>query len=148
MVLNSTDRKILNALLSDCRLSYRRIGRRLGLSAATVMNRMKKLEKEGIIKRYTAVLDYEKLGYDIHVIIELRISKGKLFEVEKKIAAHPNVMAVYDQTGPFDAAVIARFKSKAAMDRFLKQIQTYTFVERTETKLVLNTLKEKFIGVR
>jgi DNA-binding Lrp family transcriptional regulator len=82
------------------------------------------------------------LGYDIKVIIQLRISKGKLFEVEKKISRNSSVFAVYDVTGDFDAIILARFKSRKAMDTFLKEIQTYDFVERTHTSFILNTMKE------
>src|SRR3989338_5766362 len=112
------------------------------------MNNIKKLEKEGVIKGYTAKLDYEKSGYDIEVMIEIRISKGRLFDVEKKIAVHPNVFAVYDVTGAFDAVVLARFPTRRQMDTFLKKLQTYEFVERTETKLILNAIKEESIGIK
>jgi len=112
------------------------------------MHHIRKLEKDGVIKKYTSKIDYEKAGYDIEVIIEIRISKGKLFEVEKKIATDPNVFAVYDMTGEFDAALLARFRNRREMDNFLKKLQTYEFVERTETKLILNTIKEESIGVK
>ncbi len=147
MQLEETDKKILNVIIDNSRLSLREIAKRVNVSVATVMHHVKRLEKEGIIKKYTAKLDYEKAGYDVEVVIEIRISKGKLFEVEKKIAMHPNVFAVYDITGAFDAVVLARFKTRRLMDNFLKKLQTYEFVERTETKLVLNTIKEENIGV-
>ncbi len=80
-------------------------------------------------------------------MIEIRISKGKLFDVEKKIAIHPNVFAVYDITGAFDALILARFPTRRQMDNFLKKLQTYDFVERTETKIILNTIKEENISI-
>lgn len=147
MQLGETDKKILNILVDDSRLSLRQIAKKADVSVATVMHHIKKLEKEGVIRQYTTRFDYEKLGYDVEVIIEIRISKGKLFEVEKKIATHPNVFAVYDIAGAFDAVVLARFPTRRQMDNFLKKIQTYDFVERTETKLILNSIKEKNIGV-
>lgn len=147
MQLEETDKKILNILLDNSRLSLRQIAKKADVSVATVMNHIKKLEKEGIIKKYTTKVDYEKIGYDVEVIIEIRISKGKLFEVEKKIATHPNVFAVFDITGAFDALILARFRTRRLMDNFLKKLQTYEFVERTETKLVLNTIKEENIKV-
>ncbi len=147
MQLEETDKKVLNILVDNSRLSLRQIAKMANVSVATAMNHIKKLEKEKIIKKYTAKLDYEKIGYDIEVAIEIRISKGKLFEVEKKIAVHPNVFAVYDLTGAFDALVLARFQTRRKMDNFLKKIQTYDFVERTETKLILNMFKEENIGV-
>jgi len=145
--IDETDKKILNVLLEDSRLSYRQIAKNIGVSVATVMHRVNNLENNKIIRNYTTIVDYEKLGYDIEVIFEIRISKGKLFEVEEKIATHPNVFAVYDITGEFDAAILARFQSRRQMDAFLKKMQTYPFVERTMTKVILNTIKEKYVGV-
>ncbi|MEK6984199.1 MAG: Lrp/AsnC family transcriptional regulator [Nanoarchaeota archaeon] len=148
MGLVEKDKKIVNILVENSRLSLRQIAKKAMVSVATVMHHIKKLEHEGIIKGYTTKLDYDKIGYDIEVIINIRISKGKLFEVEKKIAMHPNVFAVYDVTGDFDAVVLARFPTRRQMDNFLKKLQTYEFLERTETKLVLNTIKEENIGVQ
>lgn len=148
MNIDDTDRKILNALLSDSKLSLREIAKKVNVSVATVMHRVKDLEKENVIKRYTTVVDYEKIGFDVEVLVEVRISKGKLFQVEKEIAHHPGVFAVYDLTGDFDAAILARFKGRRQMDNFLKKIQKYDFVERTNTRLILNTIKEKEVEVR
>ena len=143
MALDNTDKKIVNVLLDNSKLSFRQIGKRVGISVATVMNRVRKLESQGIIKKYTVALDYDKLGFDFPVLIDIRVAKGKLFNVEKKIAVEPNVFAVYDKTGHFDATIIAKFQNRKSMDSFLKKIQTYDFIERTETQLILNTIKEE-----
>ena len=145
--IDDTDKKILNVLIDNARLSYRKIAKKTGVSVATVMNRINRLEKEEIITKYTVGIKYSKIGYDMQVIIDVRISEGRLKDAEKKIAAHPNVFAVYDMTGDFDAAVLTRFKNRRQMDHFLKKIQTYDFVERTNTRLILNTIKEKQISV-
>ncbi len=145
--LDATDRAIVNALMDDARQSLREIAKKVGVSVATVMHRLRELEHSGIINRYTLDLDYEKLGFDVQVIIQLIVSKGKLFEVEKKIASHANVSAVYDVTGGHDVLVIAKFPTRRSMDSFLKNIQTYDFVERTETKLILNVVKESPVRV-
>tara|TARA_Y100000310_G_scaffold286814_1_gene311300 strand:+ start:1054 stop:1500 length:447 start_codon:yes stop_codon:yes gene_type:complete len=147
MAIDKTDTKILNVILENSRLSYREIAKKVGVSVVTILKRVKRLNKEKIIKSYTAELDYEKLGYDVHVMIKLRIAKGMLFEVEKKIAKNSHVFAVYDITGAFDSIVIAKFKTRRSLDSFLKKIQTYDFVERTETSMILNTIKEKAISV-
>jgi DNA-binding Lrp family transcriptional regulator len=147
MKLDNLDRQILNVLIDNSRLSYRQIAKKVKVSVATVMHRVKNLESSGVIKKYSAMIDYEKVGFDVEVIVDLRISHGKLFMVEKKIANHPNVSAVYDNTGMFDATVVAKFKSRRVMDEFLKKIQTYDFVERTETRLILNIIKEEGIKV-
>jgi len=146
-MIEDVDLRILNLLLENSRLSYRKIAARLGISVATVMNHVNDMEKKGIIKKYTAALDYEKLGYDVSVLVDLRISKGKLFEVEREIAKEQNVRAIFDITGAFDAQVFAMFKTREQLDKFLKRIQTYEFIERTETKLILNRMKDDIIKV-
>jgi DNA-binding Lrp family transcriptional regulator len=148
MKVDETDVKILNELARNSKITVRELGKKVGTSFVTAMNRVRKLEKEGIIRGYSLDIDYEKLGYGVHVIIDLKISKGKLFELERKVARYPDIYAVYDITGAFDATVIGRFRSTRSMDTFLKRLQTFDFVERTNTKLVLNTVKEGAVKVR
>lgn len=147
MECDDVDKKILDAVLDNAKMSLRDIAKQVKVSVATAMNRVRRMEKEGIIKKYTTVVDYGKLGFDVEVIIEVRVSKGRLIDVEKKIASEPNVFAVYDVTGDYDAIILARFKNRRAMDQFLKKIQRYDFVERTHTLFVLNTIKEDFVKV-
>lgn len=142
-MVDDTDRKILNTLLEDSRLSYRKIAKRSGVSVATVMKRVNKLEKEGVIRGYTAAINYDTLGFDIDVLVSIKVSKGKLFQVENKIGADESVLSVFDVTGDYDAVVVARFRNRRFLDSFLKKIQTYDFVERTNTVMILNTIKDK-----
>ncbi|MEK6853177.1 MAG: Lrp/AsnC family transcriptional regulator [Nanoarchaeota archaeon] len=142
-MLKPKDIEIVNILTDNARLSFREIAKKAGISVVTVINKVKELERQGVLKGYTAEIDYEKSGYDVQAIIHLQISKGKLLEVETKIAVHPGVFAVYDTTGNFDAIIVAKFKSRKSLDAFLKKIQTYDFVQRTETQLILNTIKER-----
>ena len=144
-MIDAKDQLLLNLLLEHSRLSFRAVAQKAGMSVVSVIQRMRKLEQEGVIMNYSCRLNYEKLGYELTAIIQLRISKGKLFEVEQKIATHPNIIGVYDVTGNFDSLVIAKFRSRKSLDGFLKKIQTYDFVERTETNIVLNTIMEKDI---
>ena len=145
--MDKVDRSIVNHLQEKGRDSYREIARELDISPSTVMKRVRDLEDSGIIKGYSALIDYDLVGYDIHVIVDVRVAKGKLQLIESKIARYDSVLMVFDNTGSFDATVIARFKNRAGLDRFIKRLQTYDFVERTETKLILNTIKDGRITV-
>jgi DNA-binding Lrp family transcriptional regulator len=142
--LDEKNRKILEQLLKNSRLSYREIARNLKLSPTSVLLRIKDMERKGIIKGYTTILDHEILGYELTAIIEITVSKGKLLQVEKQIAQIPNVLAVYDITGLTDAMVIAKFKSRKELSKFIKELLALPFVERTNTHLVLTTVKEDF----
>jgi DNA-binding Lrp family transcriptional regulator len=144
MKLDQTDVKILRNLLVDARFSSRQIARKVGVSVGTVISKIRKMEQMGIIKGYSATLDHEKLGYELTVITEITVSKGKLLEMEKEIAKMPNVCAVYDVTGLTDAMVIAKFKSRKELSDFTKALLSMPFVERTNTHVVLTTVKEDY----
>jgi DNA-binding Lrp family transcriptional regulator len=144
MGLDGTDVKILRILLSDARFSSRQIAKKTGVSVGTVLSRMKKMEQTGIIKEYSAIVDHEKLGYELTVIIEMTISKGRLSEIAKEIAKVPNVCCVYNVTGLTDAMVIAKFKKREELSGFTKYLLSLPHVERTNTHVVLTTMKEDF----
>ncbi|MHA2315808.1 MAG: Lrp/AsnC family transcriptional regulator [Candidatus Hermodarchaeia archaeon] len=144
MELDGTDVKILTVLLSDARLSSRQIAKKTGVSIGTVLSRMKKMEQAGIIKEYSAIVDHEKLGYELTVIIEMTISKGRLSETAKEIAKVPNVCCVYNVTGLTDAMVIAKFKKREELSGFTKHLLSLPYVERTNTHVVLSSIKEDF----
>ncbi len=145
--VDKLDEKIMNELSINSKIPLRELALKMGVSFVTVMNRIKKLETKKIIKRYSAIIDHELIGYEVHVLIDIKIAKGKLFELERRIARSKNVYAVYDTTGEFDAVVLGKFNSTRSMDKFLKQMQGYDFIERTNTKLVLNTIKEEQISL-
>jgi len=144
--LDEVDKAILRELISNARLSFREIARRIGVSTATVANKVRKMEEGGVIRGYTAIVDAEKLGYDIVAVIEVVISKGKVANVEEEIAKAPNVQAVYDVTGESDAIIVARFKSRAELSNFVKKLLSMEYVERTITHVVLNVKKEELFS--
>src|SRR3989339_439748 len=118
--MDQIDTKILNVLLENSNLSYRKIASFVGVSGVTVLKRMKELEKEKVIKNHTINLDYEKLGYDVSAIINMRITHGMFKEAEKKLSKEPNVFAIYDITGDFDAMMIAKFKNRKSLNAFCR----------------------------
>jgi DNA-binding Lrp family transcriptional regulator len=144
MDMDETDVKILKSLIANARLSSRQVAKQCGISIGTALSRTRKLEDERIIKGYTAVLDHERLGYELTVVTEITVSKGRLLEIENEIARMPNVCCVYDLTGMADAAIIAKFKTREELSRFTKHVLSLPNVERTNTHVVLTTVKEDF----
>jgi DNA-binding Lrp family transcriptional regulator len=142
--LDELDVKLLRVLTLDSRLSSRQIAKQCGVSVGTALSRIRRMEDDGVIKGYTAVLDQEKLGYELTVVTEVTVSKGRLLEMEKEIAQIPNVCCVYDLTGLSDAAIIAKFKSREDLSKFTKRLLSLPYVERTNTHVVLTTIKEDF----
>lgn len=144
MSIDEIDLKILKNLLVDARQSARKLSLKLGISTVTVLSRIKKLEKLKIIKGYSAILDDEKLGYDLTAIIEISVKKGQMALVEKEVSTLDNVCAVYDITGQTDTIIVAKFKNREELSEFVKELSSKPNVENTNTHIVLNTVKEDF----
>jgi DNA-binding Lrp family transcriptional regulator len=142
--VDSLDIRLLRELSKDSRRSYRELSKEVNVAVGTVLSRIKRMEKSGIIQGYTSRLDYEQLGYELTVVTEVTVSKGRLVDVENAIAKEPHVCAVYDVTGLTDAIIIAKFRNRADLNRFTKTILAIPHVERTNTHVVLNTIKENF----
>ncbi len=136
------DLNILEILSENSRENYNQIALKLGNSPVTIKKHVEDLEQKGIIKGYGIDIDFEKLGYDIIATIEVTVSKGKMIEVETDIAENPNVFGVYDITGDYDALVFARFKTRTELSAMIKKLHASPFVERTNTHLILNVIKE------
>jgi len=142
--IDDVDRKILQQLTTDCRMSYRQIAKNTRISVGTALSRVRRLEKAGIIKGYSAIVDHERIGYELTAITEITVSKGKLLEIEQAVSKLSNACAVYDVTGLSDAIVISKFHTRDEMSKFIKKLLSLTFVDRTNTQVVLKTIKEDF----
>ncbi|WXG41051.1 MAG: Lrp/AsnC family transcriptional regulator [Candidatus Freyarchaeum deiterrae] len=144
MTIDDIDKKILKEILENSRQSHREIAKKIGVSVGTVVSRTKKMEEEGVIKGYTAVLDHEKLGFDLTVVTEITVSQGKMLDADKEISKNPSTCAVYDVTGEVDAIIIAKFRDRNELSNFTKSILAIPNVQRANTHVVLNTIKENF----
>ena len=140
--MDETDRMIIEVLCDDARTSLRKISEKIGVSLGAVSNRVKKLEKSGIIKGYTVLLDADKIGWELTVVIGIRIQKGRLIEIQEKIAKDRRVYAVYDVTGNYDSMIVAKASNRKDLDDLSKNVLSIEGVERSVTHLVLNTVKE------
>ncbi len=141
--LDELDRSILEELNIDARRSHRAIAQRLKISPTTVSARVARLEQDGVIRGYIPVLDDELLGWDLWALVGVRISKGRLREVEERLARDPRAYAIYDVTGEYDALLIGRFRDRRDLDRFVKHALQDPHVERSNTQVVLNRVKEE-----
>ena len=144
ITLDEIDIRILRKLISDARLSYRNIAEQIGVSPPTVLARVEKLERNKIIKSYSALLDHEKLGYDLTAIIEVTAIKNKVVEVERVLSKYENVCAIYDITGLTDMIIVAKFRNRKELSNFVKKELSIPSVQRTNTHLVFTTVKEDF----
>ncbi len=140
--IDDVDIQILRELQKDARRSLKEIAEKVGVAEGTVYNRINKMKKIGLIKKFIPVVDYSKLGYDIIAVIGITAEGGYLTEIEAVIAQEGNVTAVYDVTGEYDMIVVAKFKDRDSLNKFVKKVAGMDKVIKTYTMLVLNVVKE------
>jgi DNA-binding Lrp family transcriptional regulator len=142
--VDDVDRKIIRLLQEDARKSFNKIAESLGIAVGTAYNRVKNLEDNGILKGYTIMLDSAKLGYGLTALILIEAEGRYLPEVEKELAKLDEVICIYDITGDYDIAVVARFKNRSTLNNFINSTLKMPHVSRTVTNVVLNVVKEDF----
>lgn len=141
--IDKLDIGIIRELQSDARKSYREIAEKFGVVEATVYNRVNKLLGLGVIKKFIPDIDFQKLGFDLITIVGIVAEGEHLQEVERKVAKDPNVSAVYDVTGEYDAIAVAKFRNRVELDGFVKRLLSMPYVKKTYTMVTLNVVKEE-----
>lgn len=143
MEISEIDLKIIGLLQEDPR-SFSKIADKLDIAVGTVYNHVRKLEDKGILTGYTVNVDFDRLGYSLTAIVLIQVDGHHRTEVEKELSQLCDVIAIYDITGEYDMLVIARFKDKTVLNRFIKSIQKRANVKKTIVNVALDVLKEDF----
>jgi len=118
--LDSTDLKIIRTLQINGRKPYVKIAEELGINEATVRKRIDKLIKDGIIQRFTIVLDYHKLGRAIKAFIGLRVQPAKLRDIVNHLSKHPDIQVLYRTSGDTDILMEVIFEKMDELNDFLE----------------------------
>jgi Lrp/AsnC family leucine-responsive transcriptional regulator len=122
--LDAIDRKILQSLQTDGRMSLAELSEEVGLSPSPCLRRVRLLEKAGIIKRYVAMVDQQSVGLPVSVFVSLKLESQRqqmLANFGKLVARWPEVLECYLMTGPRDYLLRVVVEDLAAYERFLKQ---------------------------
>jgi Lrp/AsnC family transcriptional regulator, leucine-responsive regulatory protein len=140
--LDQTDLAILDALVADARRSASEVGRLVGLSPPAAKRRIDRLEREGLIHGYTAVLDHDLLGENIEAFIELRFAPGtQVSDVDTAVTYLPEVIESFTLAGDPDALVRVRVRNlehlKSVVDRIRRGRRGGPKVLTTRTIIVL-----------
>lgn len=129
--MDELDKKILNILQNDDKTPYFKIGEELGIGTSTVHFRVKKIIKAGIIERFSAIVEPEKVGYNATAWLGLSVDARKMDNVAKKIAKFPEVQLVATSTGDHDLVVQIVAPSEKDIWRFVNQhIKTMDEIEK------------------
>lgn len=139
--MDKTDEEILFALRRNARASFRQMAKALRIHPTTLITRIAKMEKIGIIQGYGANLDLTALGYEFMGVVQVKIAKGKLLETQEKISRMRGVVAVYDVTGEYDSVAIVAAKGRDQFSKLIKSFLHLPQVEHTNTQVILNVVK-------
>ena len=141
---DNLDITILEELQANGRISVADLARKIHLSQPAVHNRIKRLERDGIIREYVAVLDRESIGYDLLCFVNLSLnphSQEVTCAVERLINAMPQVLECYNITGRSDMLLKVVVENHRELNAFVKQLSTLHGIDRIETSVVLNNVK-------
>lgn len=120
-ITDETDRRILNALIANGRSSYTDLAKEIGLSRVAVQARIQALIEEGIIERFTAVINPEKLGVQVSAFFNVEVEPKHLENIAASLADDPSVTSLYHMTGPSKLHMHGLYANHQEMERFMKE---------------------------
>lgn len=141
--LDDIDRRILAQLQEDCKAPLAQVGKRVGLSAPSVMERIRKLEEAGIIRGYHALVDSRKVGLDVTAFIGVSMASNGIERLERVLVEIDEVLECHHVTGAYTVLLKVRTQNTQALERLISRVRLLEGVLRTETLVVLSTQLER-----
>lgn len=143
--VDSIDKKLINILISNSRTSYADMAKEVDLSSPSVIERIRKLENSGIIKSYTANVNYKALGYDILAFIGISLDSAQsISDFERNIAnIDEDLIECHHVTGDFTMIAKVITKNTDTLSNLIKKIRNIRGVQKTNTILVFSTIMDR-----
>jgi DNA-binding Lrp family transcriptional regulator len=136
-VIDDTDRRILDALAADARMSVRDLATRLHLSRANAYARLKRLQDTGVLRGFTTVVDHAALGLGLPAYVHVRVKQNSWKRFKDRVLALPEAVHVALLAGDFDVTLLVRCRDAQHLRTLvLEQIQAMPEVLSTQTVLV------------
>ena len=139
--LDDTDRELLALLRQDARLPVATLATKLKVARGTVQNRLKRLERDGVIVGYTVRVKPQAEAQRIRALMTIAVEGNRGAEVLKALRGHPNVTGLHSTNGRWDLVAELRADTLEAFDRALGNIRLIAGIASTETSLLLSTHK-------
>jgi Lrp/AsnC family leucine-responsive transcriptional regulator len=141
--LDDIDRKILDLLQRDARMTNAAIAAQVGLTAPSVFERVRKLEQRGIIRGYTIQVDPAALGKIMTAFIRLTIAYDERYTAGiQALRGDPDVLECYHVAGEDCLLVKTRVSSPAELEALIRRIRSHISIQRSVTMIALSAIKE------
>ncbi|MEM9072957.1 MAG: Lrp/AsnC family transcriptional regulator [Myxococcota bacterium] len=142
--LDAIDTRLLNELQADAKISLKRVGEKVGLSAPAVMERVRKMEQAGVIRGYHAQIDAREVGIDVSGFIGVMIKDPeRLSAFETWVEDIPQILECHHVTGGFTLLLKVKSRNTSALETLISKIRSFAGVDGTETMVVLSTSVER-----
>lgn len=143
--MDKIDNQILRCLKDNSRMKASDISKEIHLSVSSTCERIKRLETEGIIKKYTIIKDESKLGNGLMALMEINLEHPKYYDsFTDMIRNNDNIVSCYYVTGDFDFMVRIICKSSDELELIHRQIKSVNGVLKTKTNVILKNVKESY----
>ena len=139
--IDDTDRELISLLRQDARTPVATLATKLKVARGTVQNRMKRLERDGVIVGYTVRVKPQAEAHRIRALMTIVVEGNRGAEVLRALRGHPNVTGLHSTNGRWDLIAELRADTLEAFDRALGNIRLIEGIASTETSLLLSTHK-------
>lgn len=140
--MDATDRRIVGLLERNARLTYGEVGKQVGLAASSVHDRVRKLEKAGLLRGYRADVDFAAVGLPITAFVSLALRPSSPADIPARVAELPLVESLYSVAGDNSYVLVVRAPSTTALEELLDALRAKLEVV-TRSTIVLSTPFER-----
>lgn len=148
MKLDDHDKRILELLAENGRMSYVDIGKELNISRVAVRERVSQLIEEGVIERFSAVINSEKVGKKVSAFFEVDCEPASLVRVAEALAGNPSVASCYQMTGPSTLHMHVLVEDFSKLEFFInEELYSLEGITRVESHILLRRFKSR-IGLK
>ncbi|MEC5423017.1 Lrp/AsnC family transcriptional regulator [Virgibacillus sp. C22-A2] len=138
------DRKLLEELAEDGRLSYVELAEKVGLSRVAVKDRIKNMQDKGVIEKFTVVINSEKFGKKVSAFFEVDVEPKQLQEVAQNLADNPSVASIYQMTGPSTLHMHVLVEDFQMLETFINnELYSVEGITRVESSVILKRFKSR-----
>ena len=136
-----SDFELIKLLMKNSRTPYVKLGELLGVSETAIRKRIRKLEEDGVIRRYTIEVDPKKLGFKVNALIGLDTVPERFIAVIEELKAMEEVLGLYSASGDHMILLECWFKDSDELARFVKRLESIRGVTRVCPAIILEKLK-------
>jgi Lrp/AsnC family transcriptional regulator for asnA, asnC and gidA len=143
--MDDLDVDILRSLIKNSRITLSQMSKEIDAPDATISNRLKKLERD-VIKRYTVILDWEKIGLDITTIIIIQTESEKHESVKEELSKLEEISEVYSVSGEYDILIKVWVQNIEKLNKLMNtKIRSIDGVEDLTEMIVMERVKEEMV---